>query len=341
MLERSGIVKPFFRLERKYFSLVETPYNLRPTEINRRRRIEPKRENLRALTIAAGFRCTDGVLLCADTEMTLGIAKYPQSKFRHYTTLKSRPAFIYAGDRDFSLMAIGKVARAIHAADQAGEDVELAIQEEIIEIYEKYSVLPVIPGDQPLVLQSLVALFGKRGRQLFSITGPSLAPVSDYACIGVGQYLGYFIGQLTFRSKTFRVNEGALAAAYLLFCAKQCVSGCGGKSQILLLYDNGSWTPFPGDHFDSVPIEQLEADFGALHQVLTSVLIGLGNFGLSTRQYKDNLDRFSTRLSEIRERNAKKLDAMIEAEIERQDRDAAEYLAEHGDEQGEGFEIEG
>jgi hypothetical protein len=45
--------------------------------------IPPQRKGVKAMTIAAGFRCKDGVVLCADTEVTIpGWLKFRGSKIR-------------------------------------------------------------------------------------------------------------------------------------------------------------------------------------------------------------------------------------------------------------------
>src|SRR5260370_12550925 len=106
------------------------------------------------MTIAAGFRCVDGVVLCADTEMSAGYSKFSQSKFRMFSKLDSRPAFIYAGDRDFSFMAIRQIAKEIARAMPKRTDVIEAIEKKTLEIHTRY--YPLSTEQRVFYLQAII-----------------------------------------------------------------------------------------------------------------------------------------------------------------------------------------
>src|SRR6266568_3076754 len=91
-------------------------------DIHPKRFYPPKPEFRRAtaVTIAAGFRCSDGVVLCADTEMSMpGWIKYPGSKVRFYKDLPFQVAFTFAGDAEFFEMVIEKLTNCINRSKGA------------------------------------------------------------------------------------------------------------------------------------------------------------------------------------------------------------------------------
>ena len=60
------------------------------------------------MTIAAGFVCKDGVILCADTEHTGWPSKFHESKLDHFEIPAGKIAFALAGNRSFAWCAIQK-----------------------------------------------------------------------------------------------------------------------------------------------------------------------------------------------------------------------------------------
>lgn len=263
------------------------------------------------MTIAAGFRCADGVVLCADTQMTLGITKFPESKFRFYGSLKCEPAFVYAGDRDFSVMAIDMISEAISSAEQSGREITEAVRKTLVEIHRKYFPLPTFKDQEPLYLRALACFWINGTRSLFSISGPDLAPADGCRCIGIGEYLGPYVTQIAF-DKNLKWREAIYSAAYLLFCAKEFVPYCGGKPEIMSLRDRGRHFekagPMFNQFFDIQP-EVLETHFRNLHSELRNVVLGFGNLSLNKKKYQEVLAAFSKNLEAMRKPHLKEMEA--------------------------------
>lgn len=67
------------------------------------------------MTIAAGFLCSDGVLLCADTEHTGWAAKSHHSKVDHFEVPGGKVCFALAGASDLAWSAIQKCKKQLEA----------------------------------------------------------------------------------------------------------------------------------------------------------------------------------------------------------------------------------
>jgi len=188
------------------------------------------------VTIAAGFRCNDGVVLCADTEMTIpGWINFPGTKIRMKFKLESRPVCTFAGAVPFCEMFAGKILGCIASAEKSKTNLLTAIEEETLKIHKRFS------GEEYEAYSSLLLSLwaGKEAqspRRLYEIGQGILAPVSS-SCLGTGRSVGQGMVTELFR-QDMSMKQGALMATYLLSEAKTYAEGCGKESQILLLSDN-------------------------------------------------------------------------------------------------------
>ena len=191
------------------------------------------------MTIAAGFRCYDGVLLCADTEeqgwvMTLQASKLSSSVHRW-----GKVAFAFAGNTGFALSAIQKCESRLDHLD--GNQV-MSELESILDGEYRRNVLshPDHAVDGSLAYRLLIAVWrlGSKAR-LFVTTQTAMREVSDYECVGAGDYLAHYLVRPSF---TTNMQERPLfsLAAYALANVKGYVPGCGGRSQFLLMRDDGT-----------------------------------------------------------------------------------------------------
>lgn len=96
------------------------------------------------MTIAAGFRFAEGILVCADTEISYGAElKTRGSKVFPYSFKKSdnRLIFTFSGDVAYSKMCIQTMARAVAALAPnrwSVTGVYDALKEELFKFHDKY-----------------------------------------------------------------------------------------------------------------------------------------------------------------------------------------------------------
>jgi 20S proteasome alpha/beta subunit len=237
MPERSRIVKPFFVPRPFNIPAPGTePYNL------------PKRMPGVAVTIGAGFCCKDGVVLCADTQITWeGWYKRTASKITRVSALNDRLIFAHAGIVPTSKTLINRIARAVQSAKPGKTaDFESLVQTECHafkkERHEKFS--PEI----------LMAVRGHKRVRLYSITDFKLDPVGDTCCVGTGALVVNRI--LDSYDPGMTVKEATFVAAYVAKEAKDFGSNVGSATQIVQIFDDGEW-----DVVQNTEIERLEKDY--------------------------------------------------------------------------------
>jgi hypothetical protein len=194
-------------------------------------------------------------------------------------------------------MAVDMVVKAIAAADKEESDVIEGIRSTIREIHRQYSTAPAFPNQKRYHFRALLSLWISDSRHLFSISGPCLARVEGHTCIGVGQTLGSDIAKMIFDAN-LTVDEAVYAALYLIFTAKECISGCGEKSQILTLSDKRKGGRFIEHTLPTgVQPEHLEATYRTIHRETRDVLLGCEDLNQTEEDYRESLYRFAKSLT--------------------------------------------
>jgi hypothetical protein len=181
MLERSGIVKPFFRFQEKYFELPEKRYNP----------VKPKGRV--PMTIAAGFRCSDGVVVCADREHTTDIGKFSADKVLVRKLSKECQLVVTgAGASDFIGITADSVANFLKPRVtrlQRDSDLFGLLNEWGHKFYEAHFFAPKAAKDESApFIASIIGTKVRRGTGLWKITETGAAKViPEDDCIGSGE----------------------------------------------------------------------------------------------------------------------------------------------------------
>jgi 20S proteasome alpha/beta subunit len=244
------------------------------------------------MTIAAGFYVSDGVLLCADTQLTIpGYLKYPESKIRVWTGQGEVAFFAFAGDADFSTMAINHFTSILQKTTKDGGRRE-AIESECRILYETYASLP--PQDS-FVLQMLLALQTKHSVQLSKISGPSFTKVTEFECIGSGAYLARAIASELY-SPRMSLKEATPMAAYILGMAKRHVDGCGGNSQILLIFNRTS----SYEIITNLEVEVMEKAYTEFWRASRGLLLRYPDISVTQEDFKKMTEAHALRLEQNR-----------------------------------------
>jgi hypothetical protein len=164
-------------------------------------------------------------------------SKYKGKKILGFPQLRSQPFFAFAGDVDYSMMCIDKIANVIKKGEKkAAPDVPAVIQREIVRIHKEYGALY---PDKPLTLHLLIVLRHPGAKlALFKVRGPIMAPIPDdgVECIGVGQSVFRLMVDRFYRERmtTPQVDR---AVMYTLSKAKEFVACVGKDSEIWFFRD--------------------------------------------------------------------------------------------------------
>lgn len=193
----------------------------------------------KAVTIIAGFRCSEGVVVCADTQETIGTAKrnVPKLRFEPQWAIDvgvppTPIAAAFCGATNNGAFVDKLVDVAWNEAQQASslDEACLRIEKSIKHTHQEFGQIyqPGYLPDAELVYG--VKMHGKC--RLFHALGPVVNEEQKQASGGIGSYMADFLSS---RMTPVTIRQLIILAAYVLFQTKEHVDGCGGDSHIAVL----------------------------------------------------------------------------------------------------------
>jgi hypothetical protein len=209
---------------------------------------QPKPKRLlrrKAVTIVAGFKCYEGIVLCADTQETVGDSK------RNVPKLRFEPASITncgVPDHELAVGFCGAGNNGVfmdEMVDRAWEDVQTAtsldeacdLAKGSIKRYHREAIQNYQTGYCPEV-ELIYGIKMHGSSRLFYSLGPAVTERNTYATAGKGLYLADFLASRMYVDH-INLKQCVILAAYTLFQAKENVDGCGGESHIAILRNYG------------------------------------------------------------------------------------------------------
>jgi len=236
------------------------------------------------MTIAAGFVCLDGIVLCADTQETIsGYTKNNTEKIRTWQDQGLCIAITGAGDSEL-IETVGGLIQDALIADYLPSSVRMndvvrdLIQEVISDCFIKF-IVPYAPfpsGERPsieLLIAVLVDNEANNYQVLYKASGNTVREISPGAdCIGTGLILAKSLIE-RFYSPFMNLDEMVLAACYIMFQTKKWVDGCGGKTDIVI----ASYQKQCFSGISSGDVESLEKHFDDSDEWLRILLIDFAN----------------------------------------------------------------
>jgi hypothetical protein len=233
------------------------------------------------VTIIAGFKCDEGVVLCADTQETnLSVNKRNVNKLRMeppYRSFSQRiagvdltVAFCGSGDGPFIDMLIEELWDAAKRCSSHAE-ASAAIKARLKEMYAKYGAI-YQSGYCPNP-DILYAIRSDGESSLWLAAGPAVVEKTGFECTGAGAALANYIGARMYTS-SLTLTQCVILAAYILQQAKNHVEGCGGESHIAVLRNNGDCTFVTRKRVEAFTTLVDAADIEANRLVLAAANLG-------------------------------------------------------------------
>jgi hypothetical protein len=194
------------------------------------------------MTIGIGIKCSDGVVLCTDTQMTVsGSHKFYERKIFSIPLINRRGwvSLSYSGDPDLMNMFQGKfspivrsdiynatVASILQTLEDVLNHMEAAIASSVAAGYGLYMLCGVTTENETPTLI-------KTSNQIVSV-------VDYYAYVGAGDSsLLRYLTTVLFPPPELSMRAANMLAVYLVTQAKAFVDGCGGDTDISTLLPGG------------------------------------------------------------------------------------------------------
>jgi hypothetical protein len=199
------------------------------------------------VTIIAGFRCDEGIVICADSQETVNkTTKRSVTKLRYEPCDSSDGRELHFSDLGIAFCGAGDGPWIDKLAQEAWyacsgknnlDDVCSAIEHRIKGMYKEFGQI-YQPGYCPEAHLIYGAKMGGESR-LFSAFGPIVNEKLEYEAGGAGQIMADYLASKLHRS-WLGVEQASILATYILLKASENVDGCGGDPQIVALRNEGA-----------------------------------------------------------------------------------------------------
>jgi hypothetical protein len=202
------------------------------------------------VTVIAGFKASDGVVLCADTQETVGVSKRNVPKLRVEPSADNYAMWPLRSKHDLAVAFCGAtdngpfldeiVDKAWEAVQEASslKEAEQLIGQSIKDSHREFGQIY-----QPGYLPHAELIYGikiKNETALFHAFGPAITKQSGHVSGGIGSYMVDFLSSRMFTG-LLSIRQCVILAAYVLFQTKEHVDGCGGESHIAVLPNVGTF----------------------------------------------------------------------------------------------------
>jgi hypothetical protein len=255
------------------------------------------------VTIVAGFKFHDGVVLCADTQETIGVAKRQVPKLRveeiggafAKATALMPMAAAFCAATDNGQFADKLIERAWQSAmqgksfGQVCQRVERTIKRTYAEFGKIYQ-----PGSLPSV-ELIYAIKAEGQSSMFSAIGPAVIQEHSYRTLGIGFYLAEFLADRMFH-RALSLHQCVILAAYVLFQTKAHIDGCGGESDIAIIRNDGS-----SGRIDSAVVNAITDNLSSIDAEVGSLLLTNADLDLTDEEVKDRAAHVLSYLDMLRE----------------------------------------
>ncbi len=260
--------------------------------IGDQRRLPPRMKvsHPKAMTIALGFACEDGIVLGADTQLTAsGSHKGYACKLFADGSSTWSAAVTYAGYTSFVDSFNDRFQEEISNAEKQWTVTPALVRDVITSILRTFDA----SDSDSTELLCGISLAGKNQR-LFKTKGTLVSEVKDHAYIGVGDSsVIRYILPLIARHGIQDAQQACLVATYLIRAAKMYIDGCGGDTDIWMLKPSGERVVW-GGHTAAVEDQLAMAEY--FFSEAATGLLG----GTDDEKFEDAIARLVTSLKSRR-----------------------------------------
>ena len=262
------------------------------------------------MTIIAGFRVQDGILLCSDTEWSGAGKIYQQKIFSHFFR-GGAIAFAVAGNEANARMVIEDCQYAIDPGRKrayAPQELTAIVRAAVLAIQEKYVDKRPTAEKEKAWFELIIAFALKSGhRQLLASRAPSVLPVDRFATHGAGWEVARPIIDSAY-DPNMRIKDAVIVAIQAMGAAKRQVEGVGGQSQFLVMGDQLPEPDMQGpgkrEQFISGLVGHDPAETERLilqyEQAAGRLLLRAGDFDLDSAAFKEKVLNFGQLVFNLR-----------------------------------------
>lgn len=192
------------------------------------------------MTIALGLWCDDGIVLCADSQVTVleSDMKYPAKKIHTMRYKDWVVSLVYAGSPDLMRLVHEKMYPKLLQLDSNSSEWEAGVRRVLEQVMKD-----VCTQHKKKNIELLCAATTVNGSKALWLAKRALVTDSELAeCLGVGESpLHHFLADLFVRPR-MSVADGLVLGCYMVSKAITYINGCDGPIQATVIYNDGTFS---------------------------------------------------------------------------------------------------
>lgn len=280
----------------------------KPVDLHMPRRYPPKVEiaGVGKMTAIAGFKCSDGIVICSDSELTHADGtKTTVEKIRTYGNTKTpaRAYVAWAGTEDCARAAFERLDTAWSGVLSGQYDLGDVMHEIVRDISETYVVKP----EDAFTLICSEYIEGAT-KPLRLMKEPGIVPGVGHDLVSDGAgavFIKYLADGLYHPSLS--MHQAAILSVYAIKLAKKYAFGCGGDTKISMLYNNGGM-----DSMLAWDVKDLEQHFERFDAAFKSIFFQCADENLENWKFETQMKSLTGRLFELRANRRRDLQDKID-----------------------------
>jgi 20S proteasome alpha/beta subunit len=259
------------------------------------------------MTIAAGFQCSDGVLLASDTLYSGENKRYGRKIWELQKGGPVVAAMAGAGTAVVMRRVRDELRQRLTKPASSRREIIDCVDGVLYQIQRKHT-----PKADEFPLSLLVAIRDEQGCALYESGGAAVLAQTDRhgTCIGWGYSLGVYFMDSLYRVR-MPLRWASVVAAHLVKHCKAYVDSCGGDTHLLELHADGLIT----FHENQQEMASLEAHLGELDDALRVVLPGGSPFEASDFTLVHRMQELVKAIESVRRVQAAIAGATIESRL--------------------------
>jgi 20S proteasome alpha/beta subunit len=248
------------------------------------------------MTVAAGFVCKDGIVLCADSQESSGGYKFPVEKVLTRIDPYTEIAIAGSGYGPLVDMASQRIAKNLMGGYEDYLIIEDRIADTLVELYGNSFRLYPVANQEDAIVELLIAVKLRKHSYpfLYHSTATAVTFVPEYAIIGSGRVVQYEVQNLY--GKYMSVQRGILLAVQLLNVAKSVLNTVGGRGKIVTLHD----ADLGIGQADIWQISESEKAFQQFTAFVTPLLLGYVDLTVTDQEFVESVKGFAEHLFRTR-----------------------------------------
>lgn len=249
------------------------------------------------MTLIAAFRCYEGAVLCADQQETVGDIRVAVNKIKPEICGQYQLAIAGSGNADLIDGFADRLARRVRKwpgkcdeefATESIRDLLLEFHSNEVALYPSDSatdklsdfLICIKPVDAPDVF-------------LWESHGSAIAPVGDYALLGIGAAIYRHELQKLYQPRALR-QQVILLGIHLFSLAKETSNYVGGNTDIIIATDRGI-APLDGEI-----VRQLAGHMAAFNAMIAELVLACPNSAIPDVELEGQLDNFKEAVMQLR-----------------------------------------